>query len=624
MLLTLLPAMAFATDEVDAEPQPSIMERVRAVIATVGVGIQPLGTVTHTGTIGAGGAPWRLYDNGTVIVDSGHINWTMTGTGPWNAHRLAINQIVFQGTHTLGPSLRNLFGASSTTSNLPNLTSVVGIDNWDLSNVTDMSSMFNNATSLTSVGDLSNWDTSGVTNMGQMFAYTTSLPFVGDLSNWDVSGVTTMHGLFDWATSLTSVGDLSNWDVSNVVIMENMFQHVGFTDVGDLSNWDISNVTMMAGMFSGTKFASLDLSNWPLGNVTRMGHLFNSSQNLVSLNLANWDTSNVTDLGGSGSLTGMRNMFGFTTSLRELTLGPNFNFVGGTAAALLPVPNNADFTGYWQNVGTGTTSNPQGAFTFTSDELMTNYNGAIHADTWVWQPRNPTVPAVHVGAQTGAMIPGQAGTATFPVITANIPNGNYTVTVANLPGGVTVQGQVTITSGSGILTLAGNTLTLAGVTNNLILTLNGVTSNAFTLTIAVPRIIELNRGGVEVPFPPQSVGYSPADFRFSTIVQNISPAATGGLTVTISGPNASAFEITHISRPASVGVYQRLPNAASTLAIPSLAVGGTANLDASRRFMIQPVAGLTAGTHTARVTVSVDSDLTNQFDEYFDIEFVVQ
>jgi len=97
-------------------------------------------------------------------------------------------------------------------------------------------------------------------------------------------------------------------------------------------------------------------------------------------------------------------------------------------------------------------------------------------------------PTVAVGAQVGTMTAGLAGTVTFPVTTANIPNSTYTVTVANLPSGVSIQGQVTINNGSGTLTLAGSVMTLPAVHSTLTLTLDGVTSDPFILTIVSPLI----------------------------------------------------------------------------------------------------------------------------------------
>jgi len=105
---------------------------------------------------------------------------------------------------------------------------------------------------------------------------------------------------------------------------------------------------------------------------------------------------------------------------------------------------------------------------------------------WVNVGGSPAVKSVYVGSQVGAMTEGEAGTVTFPVATEGIPNGNYNVTVANLPTGVTVQGQVSIAGNIGTLTLAGDTTTTAGAAGNLSLTINAVSSPAFTLIISEP------------------------------------------------------------------------------------------------------------------------------------------
>ena len=80
----------------------------------------------------------------------------------------------------------------------------------------------------------------------------------------------------------------------------------------------------------------------------------------------------------------MSSMFAGMTSLRELTLGRQFEF--GNVAGLPAVRLTPVFTGRWQNVGSGTIENPQGSFVFTSAQLMSGFNGETMADTWVWQP----------------------------------------------------------------------------------------------------------------------------------------------------------------------------------------------------------------------------------------------
>ena len=49
------------------------------------------------------------------------------------------------------------------------------------------------------------------------------------------------------------------------------------------------------------------------------------------------------------------------------------------------------------------------------------------------------VKVASVGAQSGMLTAGVAGTVTFPVTTANIANGSYTATVANRPAGADIK-----------------------------------------------------------------------------------------------------------------------------------------------------------------------------------------
>jgi hypothetical protein len=95
----------------------------------------------------------------------------------------------------------------------------------------------------------------------------------------------------------------------------------------------------------------------------------------------------------------------------------------------------------------------------------------------------PPTKTASVGTQTGILTEGTAGEVTYTVTTANIANGAYTVTTANLPKGVTVKEQVTIANNSGTLTLEGDEETEDGTYATLTLTIDGVTSAAFTLTI---------------------------------------------------------------------------------------------------------------------------------------------
>ncbi|MCL2015784.1 MAG: BspA family leucine-rich repeat surface protein [Defluviitaleaceae bacterium] len=319
------------------------------IIVPADLPFMPFDNVLTSGQFsGVGGATWRLYDNGTLAVDSGIIDTAniIDNIHPWTPHSNDIQRIIFNGPITGGNSLASLFWG------LNNLTVIEGLTYFDTSNVTNMANMFSGASSLTSL-DLSSFDTSNVAMMWGMFAGANSLTLL-DLPNFDTSNVTNMGIMFIGASSLTSL-DLSNFDTSSVLSMENMFSGASSLTSLDLSSFDTSNVTLMFDMFSGaTSLTSLDLSGFDTSNVTNMNMIFNN-----------------------------------TPALTYLTLGSNFQFVG-TNANLPPA--------YWVNQGNGTPTNPQANRTYTSAQLMANPAGGLD-DTWI---RTETIRTVTASGQFGA------------------------------------------------------------------------------------------------------------------------------------------------------------------------------------------------------------------------------
>ena len=293
-------------------------------VATEGADVVPCtanATVTEHGTVGDGGAPWRLYDSGVLVVDAGtvyrpenHESWRLS---PFLTlvHRPAqIEYIRLSGPITAGPFIRHeqfygdvshdhSFGALF--SQLRNLRSITGLEHLDTSNVTDMAYMFEQ-TNLTNL-DLSGFDTSNVTDMRNMFSLTRSLTSL-DVSGFDTSNVTNMRNMFAGTNSLTSL-DVSSFDTSNVTDMAGMFSGIGSLTSLDLSGFDTSNVRYMRNMFQRARLTSLDLSSFDTSNVTDMAGMFFSAHGLTSLDVSEWDTSNVAT---------MRDMFAYTRSLTSL------------------------------------------------------------------------------------------------------------------------------------------------------------------------------------------------------------------------------------------------------------------------------------------------------------------
>ena len=132
--------------------------------------------------------------------------------------------------------------------------SINNIENWDVSNVTNMSEMFWG----TNFNDnISAWNVGSVTNMRQMFFAANT--FNQPIGTWDVSSVTDMNGMFYFASAFNQNLDL--WDVSNVTDMGTMFRFaINFN--GDIYSWSVCSVSNMDSMFESAAQFNKDLSNW--------------------------------------------------------------------------------------------------------------------------------------------------------------------------------------------------------------------------------------------------------------------------------------------------------------------------------------------------------------------------
>ena len=206
----------------------------------------------------------------------------------WKSFRLA-----FAGAHDLKitatdtPNLKNVKDMSGAFAD-DDTNTFNNINNWNVSNVTDMGWMFYGATSFNQ--PLNNWNVSNVTSMRSMFYGATS--FNQPLNNWNVSNVTSMKGMFYGATAFNQ--PLNNWDVTNVTDMSWMF-HGATAFNQPLNNWNVSNVTNMDGMFQSATAFNQPLNNWDVTNVTNMKGMFYKAT-AFNQPLNNWNVSNVTDM----------------------------------------------------------------------------------------------------------------------------------------------------------------------------------------------------------------------------------------------------------------------------------------------------------------------------------------
>ncbi|MFK4900991.1 MucBP domain-containing protein [Lactococcus petauri] len=312
-----------------------------------------------------GTSEWRLDSEGTLHIGAGEFAAGHFGGDSWaasNNNRLT-KKIVFEGKVIANPDSSSLF-AQIDVNEIENLSYL------DTSNVTDMSKMFYYTFYLKSL-DLSSFDTSQVTNMSQMFYYAKGLESL-DVSSFNTSSVTDMSTMF-CGINVTSL-DVSNFDTSNVTSMRSMFSGLSSVASLDISALDTSNVNDMSYMFAEMSVETINVSTLDTSNVTNMDNMFGWMRQLKALDVSNFDTTKVTS---------MSEIFTYDSQLSQLTLGKNFNFVGNGRLPEIGAYNG--YTGKWINIGSGSLESPEGKNIWSSSELMTNYNGDMDADTYIWQ-----------------------------------------------------------------------------------------------------------------------------------------------------------------------------------------------------------------------------------------------
>ena len=132
---------------------------------------------------------------------------TITGMQGLTIDQLAINittlkKLDFTGTTMVHTNFNKMFN------NCQNLTEIKGIENWDVSSVTDFGSMFNGCKSLTKL-DLRNWVTSSATTFQNMFSGCTNLEILRvdnfDYKEKDSGGGTVLNSMFENCAKLKQI-----------------------------------------------------------------------------------------------------------------------------------------------------------------------------------------------------------------------------------------------------------------------------------------------------------------------------------------------------------------------------------------------------------------------------------
>ena len=205
-------------------------------------------TYANCGTDGyfTPGCGYAEFDNATRtltfrykgVKPEGAYDLNVKSNNPgWNAQKGNIKKVVFDAS----------FANARPTScyrwfdNCFYLTEIVGIENLNTQNVTDMSRMFNCCYALTSL-DVSNFNTEKVTNMSNMFGNCAKLSSL-DLSNFNTERVEEMSHMFSVCSTLQTIFASDKFVTNQVFDGDGMFQGCeylkGFIDY--MSNSDKDN-----------------------------------------------------------------------------------------------------------------------------------------------------------------------------------------------------------------------------------------------------------------------------------------------------------------------------------------------------------------------------------------------
>ncbi|WP_270253422.1 MBG domain-containing protein, partial [Lactobacillus johnsonii] len=259
----------------------------------------------------------KLASNNLNNTFKNDTNLTSLDANSLDTSSVTSMQSTFEGTTKLSSlngisdwDVSNITNMSLLFQNATGVTSLTGLENWDVQKVTDMTRIFNNVNKVTDLSPLSNWKTnslqklnnafpnnsfttlqglenwnvSHVTDMGVIFMSDANLTDISALSNWDTSNVTDLNRAFNVNRSLTSLHGLENWNTGKVTNLNAAFANEeSLVDASAIANWNTSNVTDMTNLFFGSNAQYVDFSNWNFSKVTSASNVINNTQSVIYL-----------------------------------------------------------------------------------------------------------------------------------------------------------------------------------------------------------------------------------------------------------------------------------------------------------------------------------------------------
>jgi surface protein len=324
------------------------------------------GTINDIGTYNQAETTHTYAVAGTYIISikGNCIGWRFGNTGD----RLKILSVQSWGNFKLGNVGLYFQGCANL-----NLSSVSDILN--LSGTTDMNLMFSLCSSLTSINRINEWDVSNVTNMTSVFNSCTN--FNQNLNSWNVSKVTSFVSMFQGASNFNNglasgVSSTMPWTINttNAVSMSSMFNTASIFNQ-DISGWNTSKVIDFTGMFLGCGNFNQPIGTWDTSQVTTMANMFQNAPKF-NQNLGSWNTSNVTNLGTM-----------FKDALIYSNLGAPLNWDVSKVTNMFETFRSCKFN---QDLGSWNVSNVTNFAHMFNNNSVFNNGGSDGIKNWTFKP----------------------------------------------------------------------------------------------------------------------------------------------------------------------------------------------------------------------------------------------
>lgn len=170
------------------------------------------------------------------------------------------------------------------------------LTNVDVSDIGNMNMIFKDLKSVEKI-DITGWDTRHADSMGMMFSGCTNLKEIIGIDELDMYNITNISNMFAMCSSLESL-DLSSWRLQNLQYANMMFYSChSLKEIKGIEKWSTPNLVTVEKMFEYCDVIEhIDLSGWDAKILKHSKYMFNNCRNLKSVDVSGFAFTGVTGM----------------------------------------------------------------------------------------------------------------------------------------------------------------------------------------------------------------------------------------------------------------------------------------------------------------------------------------